>query len=66
MKKMKKTRKNLLLLVFCLFIFYGCTSTFCTSKDNEAMKDYKLNILISGNEKFQENLYNFVKSMVNP
>lgn len=35
-------------------------------RKNEAMKGYKLNILISGNEKFQENLYNFVKSMVNP
>ena len=35
-------------------------------KKNETMKDYKLNLLISGNEKFQENLYNFVKSMVNP
>ena len=35
-------------------------------KKNEAMKDYRLNILISGNEKFQENLYNFVKAMVNP
>ena len=33
---------------------------------NETMKGYRLNILISGNEKFQENLYNFVKSMVNP
>ena len=31
-------------------------------KKNETMKDYKLNLLISGNEKFQENLYNFVKS----
>lgn len=35
-------------------------------KKNEAMKDYRLNILISGNEKLQENLYNFVKAMVNP
>jgi len=40
MKKMKKTRKNLLLLIFCLFLFSGCTSTFCTSKDNKAMIDY--------------------------
>ena len=35
-------------------------------KQDEAMKDCRLNILISGNEKFQENLYNFVKTMVNP
>lgn len=35
-------------------------------KKNEAMTGYRLNIMISGNEKFQENLYNFVKSMVNP
>ena len=35
-------------------------------KQNKAMKGYRLNILISGNEKFQENLYNFVKAMVNP
>lgn len=35
-------------------------------KKNEAMNGYRLNILISGNEKFQENLYNFVKTMVNP
>lgn len=35
-------------------------------RKNEVMKGYKLNILISGNEKFQENLYNFVKAMVNP
>ena len=33
---------------------------------NETMQGYRLNILISGNEKFQENLYNFVKAMVNP
>ena len=33
---------------------------------NEAMKGYRLNILISGDEKFQENLYYFVKAMVNP
>ena len=35
-------------------------------KKNEAMKGYRLNIFISGNEKFQENLYNFVKAMVTP
>jgi len=35
-------------------------------KQDETMKDCRLNILISGNEKFQENLYNFVKTMVNP
>lgn len=35
-------------------------------KKNEAMKGYRLNILISGNEEFQENLLNFVKAMVNP
>ena len=35
-------------------------------KKNEAMKGYRLNILISGNSEFQENLLNFVKAMVNP
>lgn len=35
-------------------------------KKNEAMKGYRLNILISGNEELKENLYNFVKAMVNP
>ena len=35
-------------------------------KKNEAMDGYRLNILISGEKKFQENLYNFVKAMVNP
>ena len=35
-------------------------------KQNEETKDYRLNILVSGNEKFQENLYYFVKAMVNP
>ena len=35
-------------------------------KKNETMKNYRLNILVSGNEKFQENLLNFVKAMVNP
>lgn len=35
-------------------------------KKNEAMKGYKLNILVSGDEEFKENLYNFVKAMVNP
>ena len=35
-------------------------------KQSKATKDYRLNILVSGNEKFQENLYNFVKAMVNP
>lgn len=34
-------------------------------RKNETMNGYRLNILISGNEKFQENLYNFVKTMVN-
>lgn len=33
-------------------------------KKNEAMKNYKLNILISGEEELKENLYNFVKTMV--
>ena len=35
-------------------------------KKNETMKGYRLNILVSGEDKFQENLYNFVKAMVNP
>lgn len=35
-------------------------------KKNEVMNGYRLNILVSGTEKFQENLYNFVKAMVNP
>ena len=35
-------------------------------KKNEVMKGYRLNILISGDEKLQENLLNFVKAMVNP
>ena len=33
---------------------------------NETMKGYRLNILVSGEEEFQENLLNFVKAMVNP
>ena len=35
-------------------------------KKNEAMKGYRLNILISGTEELQENLLNFIKAMVNP
>lgn len=34
-------------------------------KKNEAMKDYRLNILISGNEDLKENLKNFLKTMLN-
>ena len=32
---------------------------------NEAMKGYRLNILISGNEDLKENLKNFLKTMLN-
>ena len=34
-------------------------------KKNEAMKNYRLNILISGNEDLKENLKNFLKTMLN-
>lgn len=34
-------------------------------KKNEAMNDYRLNILVSGNEDLKENLKNFLKTMLN-
>ena len=34
-------------------------------KQSEQYKDYKLNILISGNEDLKENLKNFLKTMLN-
>ena len=34
-------------------------------KQNKPYNDYKLNILISGNEDLQENLKNFLKTMLN-
>ena len=40
MKSLKKTKRNLLVLVLCLFIFSGCTSTFCNSKDKASMREY--------------------------
>ena len=34
-------------------------------KKNEAMRDYKLNILVSGSEDLKENLKNILKTMLN-
>ena len=34
-------------------------------KQSEQYNDYKLNILISGNEDLKENLKNFLKTMLN-
>jgi protein involved in ribonucleotide reduction len=34
-------------------------------KDNK-YKDYTLNIIVSGNENFQNNLYNFIKAGIKP
>ena len=40
MKSLKKTKRNLLVLVLCLFVFSGCTSTFCNSEDKASMREY--------------------------
>ena len=40
MKKINKTKRNLLVLIMCLFVFSGCTSNFCNSTDKANMREY--------------------------
>ena len=40
MKNLKKTKKNLLIIMLSLLVFSGCTSTFCNSKDKASMREY--------------------------
>jgi len=40
MKKLGKTKSNILLVLLCLILFSGCTGSFCNSADKASMREY--------------------------